>query len=164
MRAKTTWLAQCNKTDAEGRYNISSEVLQEANLGAEEKNKTGSYISAIKINLGWKQPTKLQVFRSGNLEEPFRFCTLVFSCRRFAIHLKMAREGLQSIYNECQLISLLISCLSAVCTGVAVNKEVPCTWRCKDRPPWQINKLKVRHNLHSMAVKSCALFCVLCIE
>lgn len=57
LRAKTAWLAYCNKTDAERRYNISSEVLQEANSGEEEKDKAGTYISAIKINLAWKQPT-----------------------------------------------------------------------------------------------------------
>lgn len=71
-------------------------------MGGEEKDKAGAYISAIKINLAWKQPTSLRGLEETAWESLSSFvswCLIAES--KFAIQIKMAKEELQNIYSEC---------------------------------------------------------------
>lgn len=79
-------------------------------MGEEEKDKAGTYISTIKINLAWKQPTSLRVLEEMTWKSLSSFVSQCLIAEvKFAIHVKMAKEGLQSIYNEYYLIYILFT-------------------------------------------------------
>lgn len=71
-------------------------------MGEEEKGKAGACVSAIKINLAWKQPTSVRGLETTTWKS---LSGVVSQCLTAEVkkksQVKMAKEGLQSIYNEC---------------------------------------------------------------